>query len=1028
MASPNPAADQTLDLALEEAPSRYVVGIDLGTTNSAVCYVDTTERPWKVRVLELPQLVAPGQVEARDTLPSFLYQPPAEEGSGFKVQGSEKINPQSAIRNPQSPIQDSAPLSSSPIVGFMARDYGAAAPGRLIASAKSWLCHTGVDRTAELLPWHAAPDVERISPVEASSRYLAHIRGAWNSKFKLEPLERQDIVLTLPASFDEIARELTVAAAARAGLARVVLIEEPQAAFYAWIYKHQQNWEELVTPGQKILVCDIGGGTTDFTLIRVRRGEDGKIQFHRVAVGDHLILGGDNMDLALAQHLEGRLGKLAPRQWDLLIRQSRQVKEQMLSETAPEQLTVTLPGAGSKLIGGSLSTKVTRDEVRRFLIDGFMPRVELADKPAARRSGFQEFGLPYAADPAMTRYLAAFLTAHRFAGDDVGQASRLSAQHEKSADPDPARPDVVLFNGGVFESPLLKERLIDCLSDWFPAAKSDSPRSQPAVLDNDRLDLAVARGAAYYGMVRRGEGVRIVASLARTYYIGIEADGPEKSVPDAASIRTPADGVADAGSVGHDRRLAALCLVPGNAEPGQTIELTDRQFELLVSEPVEFPLYTSSVRLTDRPGELVAIDPEQMTALPPIRTALKTRSRRERGTVAVRLHAKLTEIGTLELWCSEIVPTVGHASRLSELQAATERAGQRPTPRTWRLQFDVRSSTQTDIEAHETAAESQGFVDEATAESARRVLEATFAPAGSDDPGTLVKRLVAAIGSDRHEWPTSLLRRIWEMLMELEPGRRKSPKHEARWLNLLGYALRPGYGLAVDDWRAAETWKTVQGKLAHGAATSRTESLILWRRIAGGLTQGQQRALAEPLLATVRTLHKRQTSGSGKGSDPTFQPHEALEVLRLLGALELFAVEVKIELGRMLLDLAPKKKLEAIRPAVVWAVARLAAREPAYGPLNTVIPPGEASDWIGRLVDGGQIDAITQFAVVNLARRTGDRFRDIDDAVRSRVLQWLDERAAGEHARQLVTEGGTLERDEQDRVFGEQLPKGLRLR
>src|SRR5262245_17727668 len=253
------------ELLPEDLPSRYVVGIDLGTTNSAVCYVDCEERPWRVRVLEIPQLVAPAQVEARDTLPSFHYQPPATD----------------------SPTTDHRPTG---VVGFMARDYGAATPGRLISSAKSWLCHTGVDRTAELLPWHAAADVERISPVEASSRYLAHIRAAWNQKFKSEPLERQDIVLTLPASFDEIARELTVQAAARVGLARVVLIEEPQAAFYAWIYKHQENWERLVSPGQTILVCDIGGGTTDFTLIRVRRGEDERVQFHRVAVGDHLIL------------------------------------------------------------------------------------------------------------------------------------------------------------------------------------------------------------------------------------------------------------------------------------------------------------------------------------------------------------------------------------------------------------------------------------------------------------------------------------------------------------------------------------------------------------------------------------------------------------------------------------------------------------------------------------------------------------------------------------------------------------------
>jgi molecular chaperone DnaK (HSP70) len=922
---------------LEALPSRYVVGIDLGTTNSAVCYVDTAEQPWKVRVLEIPQLVAPGQVEARDTLPSFHYQPASTAG--------ETPAPQ--------------------VVGFMARDYGAASPGRMIASAKSWLCHSGVDRTAELLPWHAAADVERISPIEASSRYLAHIRAAWNDRFKSEPLDQQDVVLTLPASFDEIARELTVDAAARAGLARVVLIEEPQAAFYAWIYKHQDNWESQVSPGQKILVCDIGGGTTDFTLIRACRGADDRVQFHRVAVGDHLILGGDNMDLALAQHLEKQLTSsgqsLQPRQWDLLLRMSRQVKEQFLADDGPAQLTVNLPGTGSKLLGSGSSITVTRDEVRRLLVDGFLPRVGLNDKPVARRSGFQEFGLPYAADSAMTRYLAAFLVAHRHAGDEVS---------DTATSLDPARPDIVLFNGGVFESNIVRERIVDSLSDWF-----GSPDSawRPRILDNDRLDLAVARGAAYYGMVRRGEGVKIVASLARSYYIGVECDPP-----------------------------AALCLLPGSAEPGQTIELTDRQFDLLVSEPVEFPLYSSSIRLTDKPGELIPVDPEQMTALPPIRTALKTRSRRERGAIAVRLHGRLTEIGTLEVWCSEI-----------------------GDERTWRLQFDVRSATQTDLAGHESAAEQEGFVDESIAEACRQVLEGTFGP-GADDPNTLMKRLAGAVESERHEWPTSLLRRVWELLMELEAGRRKSPAHEARWLNLLGYALRPGFGLAVDDCRVAETWKTVQGKLAHGAATSRTESLILWRRLAGGLTQGQQRALAEPLLATVRTLHRRQ-SGGGKASEPSFSPHESLEVLRLLGALELLAGDVKIELGRRLVELLPRKKLDAIRPAICWAIGRLGARQPAYGPLNTVVLAAEVGNWIEQMINI-RGDGMQQFAIVNLARRTGDRFRDIDEESRQRVLDYLDGQAAGEHARMLVRDGGQLDIDEQGRVFGEALPKGLRLR
>ena len=689
-----PESELPVNELLENQPSRYVVGIDLGTTNSAVCYVDTHERPWQVRVLPIPQAVSSGVFESLDSLPSFHYQPPE---------------------------------SSDYVVGALARDYGSATPGRLIASAKSWLCHTGVDRTAELLPWHAASDVERISPVEASARYLSHIRDAWNQRFKRDPLDRQDLVLTLPASFDEIARELTVQAAARAGLSRVVLIEEPQAAFYAWIYNHRENWEALVAPGQAILVCDIGGGTTDFTLISVRRSESGQVQFHRVAVGDHLILGGDNMDLALARHLESKFAsssgvRLEPRQWDVLVRLSRQVKEQLLSPEAPEQLTVTIPGAGLKLIGGSLKTQITSEEVRELLVEGFLPRVDLSDKPAARRSGFQEFGLPFAADAAITRHLAAFLSAH------LGQESgKLESGVGDRVSEWSGWPDLVLFNGGVFTSEILRQRLVESVANWHPDAGARHPDSRLQILDNDRLDLAVARGAAYYGMVRRGEGVKIVASLARTYYIGVESPTPDSRLP------TP----------------AALCLVPGSAEPGQDIVLSDRQFDSLVSEPVEFPLFTSSVRLTDQPGQLVPLDPEQMAALPPIRTALKTRSRRERGTVAVYLHARLTEIGTLELWCSE---------------AAGERV--------WRLQFDVRSATQTELEAHQSAAESQGFADEATVAACQNAIESVFGDSGGEDPDALNRLLAEAAGSQRHEWPTSLLRRLWEMLSELEAGRR----------------------------------------------------------------------------------------------------------------------------------------------------------------------------------------------------------------------------------------------------------------
>ena len=960
MAETRPEFDPLVD----EAPSRYVVGIDLGTTNSAVTYVDTRETPWQVKVLSVPQLVAPGQVEARDTLPSFHYQaPPGEVSDG-------------ALRLPWS---DDDPDWA---VGVLARDEGIKSPGRLIASAKSWLCHTGVDRTADLLPWQGAADVERLSPIEASARYLAHIRDAWNYQFRTDPLAEQDVVITLPASFDEVARELTVAAAANARLPRVVLIEEPQAAFYAWVYKHKDDWQEKVQPGHSILVCDIGGGTSDFTLINVRRSEvtgddtGDRIQFHRVAVGDHLILGGDNLDLSLAHHIERKLagdGKLTPRQWDVLVRSCRHVKETLLGEDAPERATVNLSGSGSKLIGGGVQAEVTREEVRELLVDGFLPNVALTDHPLSGQSGFREFGLPYAADPAITRHLAAFLRAH---GDVAAGTDDTGGQAQD--DPGAARPDVVLFNGGFFASPDLRGRLLSVLSSWF---HDQTQPGQPHVLDNDRLDLAVARGAAYYGMVRRGQGVRIAANLARSYYIGVDDE-------DAKS---------------HDG--SAVCLVPGNAEPGQDIHLTDKTFALTISQPVEFSLFVSSTRLTDKPGQIVAVDLEQMKPLPPIRTVLRTQRKSERGTVPVTLHAHLSEIGTIDLWCR-----------------ATD------VDRRWRLQFDIRSTTQTDVAAHESAAEMEGFVDEAMWPACETVIASVFSPEGSDKPSALIKQLSAALDSERHDWPSSLLRRIWEALMQFEAGRRRSPAHEARWLNLLGYALRPGYGLAVDDWRVAETWRIVRGKLAHRAASSQAESQILWRRIAGGLSTGQQVALAEPLVSSVRAAHASSTTGKRSRGNPAIAMHESSEAWRLLGSLELLSVPVKVQLGKMIVDLLPKRKFEKVRSPMVWALGRLGQRVPLYGPLNTVIPVADSSAWLLALLQLGDSETHVQLAAMQLARRTDDRYRDLSESLRDEAAQWLADSSAPLHLAELVRDGGILATEEQDRVFGEALPKGLSLR
>ena len=942
-----------MSLAADRPASRYVVGIDLGTTNSALAYVDTSADDWRLHDFAVPQLVAAGVVEARQTLPSFHYQ----SASGEFATG--------ALRLPWSGKDD-----PDAAVGLFAREHGARVPGRLITSAKSWLCHPGVDRLAELLPWHGAADVRRMSPVEASARYLAHLRAAWNQRYPAEPLEAQDVVLTLPASFDEVARELTIKAAAAAGLPRVVLVEEPQAAFYAWIHAQGDRWEQSISPGQKILVCDIGGGTSDFTLIRATQAAGDKVQFQRVAVGEHLILGGDNLDLALAHDLERRLaagGQLEPRQWAVLVQQARHVKETLLADDAPERLVVSIPATGTRLIGGALQAEVARDEVRQLLVEGFLPTVKLADRPTARRSGFQEFGLPYAADPAITRYLAAFLSAHRDAG-----AAFPAAQ---AADHDPARPDVVLFNGGFFASTLLRERLLEVLGSWFSGPQG----WKPLVLAHDRLDLAVARGAAYYGMVRRGVGVRISAALARSYFIGVEA----------------ADG-----------SPSAVCLMPAGVEEGQTVELDERRFKLLVRQPVEFPLYVSSTLVSVSAGQLLAFDPEQLTALPPIRTVLDT-GKKSAGadSVDVSLRGRLTEIGTLELWCA-----------------------QADGPRTWRLEFDVRAATHTDMAGHTGLGERQGIVESQVVEDCLRLIASTFGKASgqpADKPEGLAKRLAEVAGMPRQDWPPSLLRALWEALVEHESGRRKSETHEARWLNLLGFGLRPGYGMALDDWRVAQTWRLLQGRLVHAGPMCRAEWWILWRRIAGGLPAGQQRALAEPLLGDLRAAQR--SLAKGRGSELRLGSHEAAELWRFLGSLEWLAPQAKAELGTIAMDLAAREKTAAVRGAAVWAVGRIGSRCPMYGPLNTVLAADVAAGWIERLMTMRQPAETAPLAVMQLARKTGDRYRDLGSKLRDEVLAWLKLHAAPAHFVELVREGGELAADEQGLVFGESLPRGLRL-
>jgi molecular chaperone DnaK (HSP70) len=596
---------------------RFVVGIDLGTTNSVVAFSDiSTDEPAAPQVFAVPQLIDAGAVEAKTALPSFLYVPAAGEF------------PPNALKLPWSQDLDF-------VVGQFAQKRGAEVPTRLIASAKSWLSYAGADRSAPILPWGSPDDVRKLSPVDASSQYLSHICHAWNAAFPDAPLQEQEVLLTVPASFDAVARDLTVRAANAAGLGEVTILEEPQAAFYAWIDANGNQWREAVRVGDVVLVCDIGGGTTDFTLIAVRE-EHGELVLERVAVGDHILLGGDNMDLALAYRLRERLAeeKTQLDQWQFrsLSLSCREAKERLLSSVKDTKHPVAILGRGRKVVGGTLRVEVERGDVDRTLVDGFFPHCQVTDRPQAqRRTALQEIGLPYATDPAVTRHLASFLGRHR---DAIARLAEVPA----------ARPTAVLFNGGVMRASVLRQRLVDVVNSWFSAVEFPGVR----VLSGGDPEHAVARGAAYYGLARRGRGIRMRGGTGRAYYIGIET-----AMPAVPGVRPP---------------IKALCVVPRGIEEGSELELPAQEFGLVVGEPTEFRFLSSATRRDDQVGTLVETWEDDITELAPLETTLDWKGH-EGTTVPVRLQARVTELGVLELSCVS-----------------------RDTTHRWKLEFNVRGS------------------------------------------------------------------------------------------------------------------------------------------------------------------------------------------------------------------------------------------------------------------------------------------------------------------------------------------------
>jgi hypothetical protein len=969
---------------------RYLIGIDLGTTNCALAYIDLQRARTgrgsapEVREFPVPQLVAPGEVVARELLPSFLYLP----GPHDLPAGATAL-----------PWDAGCPYA----VGEFARNHGARVPGRLVTSAKSWLCHAGVDRSTPLLPWSAPPDVQRISPVEASARYLRHLVESWNyAMARTAPddcMEKQVVVLTVPASFDDMARTLTVEAARKAGIEHFTLLEEPQAAFYCWLATHSTEEAAQLRPGAQCLVVDVGGGTSDFSLIQAVE-QQGELGFVRQAVGDHLLLGGDNMDLALAKFVETRLpgaGRLDAAQYGMLTQACRQAKEALLGPDPPTSYTVTVMGRGRQVVGGAQHTAITTADVRQILFEGFFPEVPRDAAPTrGARAGLHEMGLPFVSDPAITRHLADFLNRHarstpeeaRFA--EAGASSAISAPSGVNSS-----PQAILFNGGVFQPAALRARLVEVMKTWYPVP---AQAWDPLVLTNPSLDLAVAWGAAHYAWLKHTGGRRIGGGIARSYYIAVEGNAEPKT-PEAATT--------------------VLCVVPQRLEEGKEITLPKPELELALGQPVAFPLFTSTVRGGDQAGAVLHVAPDQLLQLPPLHTILRGGKRSGTKRVPVTLAARCTEIGTLELWC-----------------VAKDGANR------WRLEFNVR-----DIVKDAAAPTGPGGADDAGSQAeppvtdvwpesqvqaAARLIRSVYGgEPNAPEPQELTRTLETVLDAPRHQWPTGLCRRLWEFLADVADQRRQSPAHLRRWYHLVGYCLRPGFGDTLDRYRVEQLWKVLHAprrseptKAARPGAPRPLEGgadyWIMWRRVAGGLNAQLQAALYNRLRSVL-------LPAKGKAG-PRPHANELAEMWRAVASLERLDTKLKELLGPPLLKQVRRSPVPTYG---FFAVTRLGARVLLYGPLNAVVHHQVVEGWLDQLVafePGHESERLAwAFCLAQLARRSGQRALDVDDSHRQSVLTVLRSQPVPAHWARMVEEVTELEGEEESQMFGESLPIGLRL-
>ncbi len=929
--------------------SKYIVGIDLGTTHTVVAYA-LIENSHQRTLWQIPQWTEYSQIERLPYLPSFRYHPAPEEWSP------------AALTLPWivTPVLGEIDVV---IIGEWARALQRKSPERTISCAKSWLSSPFVDRVAAILPWGDQADIPQVSPVVASASYLAYLRDAWNADFQDNPFEQQQLVLTIPASFDEVARALTLEAVQLAGFSHVRLLEEPQAVFYDWIATHHETATSLLSTKNRVLVCDVGGGTTDFSLINIIHEND-DIQFERVAVGDHLLLGGDNLDHALVYHvlhdkLKDKAGiKLSTPRFNQWLSTVRHAKEILLSESAPESFKVSVLGAGTNLFKSLQSCVLAKEEVQKLLLAGFFPKVDINSNPIQKKAALTDLNLRFAEDPAITRHLAYFLRAH------------LSAEAAHSL------PDVLLLNGGVFKSPLLVNQMKMVLNHWCS--------EEITLLTNDKPDSAVAFGAVAFGLSKLGLGKVIGGGTARSYFLLVENERESESKEGAK---------------------AAICVLPKGTDFGKPIQIGKR-FSLRIGTLVRFNLLYSLSDEINKVGDLVSYASDgQFVLLPPLVTTISSEEQaatqyiEQKKEVLVDLIFELTEIGSLRMSC-----------------IALESPYQQ-----WTFSFDLKNlKNNTAVkDVAEIVREEEALlpifwpsiVDE---------VEDVFGKGNKSVDANKIKTfknfLEKKMGP-RNQWHSLVARSLADLLIEKIKNRRRSDLHERVWLNVVGFCLRPGMGYRGDEARIRKLWDLFSEGLQYAKETQNwSEWWVFWRRLVGGLSESQQADLLNEIKPDI--LNERT-----KAAEPRKKSFE--DILRLAGSLEKVTLHDKI---RLVDHLQAKLARSIDSASLWWVMGRLVNRVLFYGSVDYVIPKEKAEQILAWMLtfDWQKLKSL-QITAALLARNAGNTEIDLPIELRQRVLAELEKAKAPKEWIQMLTETSQLSKETWDIFYGEALPQGLLL-